>query len=69
MARELKSNDRKKRNQFTGEWCSGGTSGSGTGNGMFWTPYGIALNASQNVLYVVDQRNRTTPEWTDPLCH
>jgi len=41
---------------FTPGWCTGGTSASGTGNGMLDTPTGIVLDSSGN-LYVVDSNN------------
>jgi sugar lactone lactonase YvrE len=41
---------------FTPGWCTGGTAGSGTGDGMFATPEGITLDANGN-FYVADSGN------------
>jgi sugar lactone lactonase YvrE len=41
---------------FTPGWCTGGTAGSGTGDGMLATPEGITLDANGN-FYVVDSGN------------
>jgi hypothetical protein len=41
---------------FTPGWCKGGTSTSGTGDGMMYYPQGLALDTSGN-LYVADSAN------------
>jgi sugar lactone lactonase YvrE len=41
---------------FTPGWCTGGTSASGTGNGMMSSPKGLFLDSSGN-LYVSDSGN------------
>jgi sugar lactone lactonase YvrE len=41
---------------FTPGWCTGGTSASGTGNGMMSSPKGVYLDSSGN-LYVSDSDN------------
>lgn len=44
-------------NLFTGGWCSGGTSTSGTGDGMFNATGDMAINVGGNALYVNDRLN------------
>jgi sugar lactone lactonase YvrE len=40
----------------TPDWCTGGTSASGSGDGMLNTPFNIALDSSGN-LYIADSNN------------
>jgi DNA-binding beta-propeller fold protein YncE len=42
---------------FSGGWCNGGTSSSGTGDGMMNNPYGVSFDSSNNYLYVSDTSN------------
>lgn len=41
----------------SGGWCSGGTSQTGTGDGTFYYPWGIAIDVASNILYVGDYTN------------
>jgi sugar lactone lactonase YvrE len=41
---------------FTPGWCTGGTAGSGTGDGMLNTPKGLTLDTAKNI-YVADSAN------------
>lgn len=49
---------------FTGGWCAGGTSESGSGNGMFNWPRRIALDVTGNALYVADAFNYRVQKFT-----
>jgi tripartite motif-containing protein 71 len=46
-------------------WCTGGTFGSGGGDGMFHNPIGVTVDARNGALYIVDNGNNRVQKFSE----